>query len=233
VPHRLKRRIAIPVAAATLTGGLTIAVLGFPASGDTGASTATSPTDGWRKQKFAFSLHKPWNKELDQRYRFDSDSKTHRTWVNSTDEPLKKGSPTDPRTEMRWHQEYTKGRHMWDGDVYIREGTDGPSFMQILRVKHPEGTPATDIMMNAYNENGGTVKSYNGSVIKSGVYNKWWNLKVAHNATTGKIQVYADNKLVLTTKDRGPATRHFKNGVYHHGDGRAEARFRNIRYWVR
>lgn len=23
-----------------------------------------------------------------------------------------------------------------------------------------------------------------------------------------------------------------KNGVYHHGSGRAEARFRNIHYWV-
>ncbi|MBU3867507.1 hypothetical protein KN815_26680 [Streptomyces sp. 4503] len=45
--------------------------------------------------------------------------------------------------------------------------------------------------------------------------------------------VYADDKLVLAVDDRGPATRHFKNGVYHHGNGRAEARFRNIRYWVK
>lgn len=61
---------------------------------------------------------------------------------------------------------------------------------------------------------------------------KWWtqgewNLKVAHNAGTGKVQVYVDNQLVLTVNDRGPATRHFKNGVYHHGSGRAEARFRH------
>ncbi|WP_196777620.1 hypothetical protein [Lentzea aerocolonigenes] len=33
--------------------------------------------------------------------------------------------------------------------------------------------------------------------------------------------------------DRGKATRHFKNGVYHHGSAPAEARFRNITCWTR
>lgn len=26
---------------------------------------------------------------------------------------------------------------------------------------------------------------------------------------------------------------YFKNGAYNHGSGRAEARFRNIRYWTK
>ena len=196
-------------------------------------SALAAPTDGWKQQSFTFDIHHPWNLAENQRYRFDSATKTHTLFVNSTDEPLKKGSPTDPRTEMRWKQEYKTGQHMWDGDVYIPAGANGADFMQILRVKHPSGTPATDIMMRISSENGGTVRQYTGTAIKTGVYNKWWNLKVAHNASTGQIQVYADNKLVLTTKDRGPATRHFKNGVYHHGNGRAEARFRNLRHWTR
>jgi hypothetical protein len=50
--------------------------------------------------------------------------------------------------------------------------------------------------------------------------------------TTGKIDVYVDDRHVATVSDRGPATRHFKNGVYHHGSGRAESRFRDIKYWV-
>ncbi len=116
----------------------------------------------------------------------------------------------------------------------VAAGTDGATVMQILRIKRPSGTPATDFMLNSYNVNGGTIRHYSGGpVIKTGAYNTWWNLKVAHNASTGRIQVYVDNQLVLTVNDRGPATRHFKNGVYHHGSGRAEARFRNIRYWVR
>jgi hypothetical protein len=193
---------------------------------------AASPTIGWRQTEFTFKIHKPWNLSASDRYSFNSGTKTHTLWVNSTDEPLSQGSATDPRTEMRWLQEYTGGQHMWDADVYLPSGSNGADFMQILRVRRPSGTPATDIMMRISSENGGTVKRYTNEVIKTGVYNKWWNLKVAHNATTGKIQVYADDTLVLTVNDRGPATRHFKNGVYHHGNGKAEARFRNIRYWV-
>ncbi|MFD8717081.1 hypothetical protein ACFV2H_03390 [Streptomyces sp. NPDC059629] len=59
--------------------------------------------------------------------------------------------------------------------------------------------------------------------------------KIAHEASagTGTIRVYFDDSLVLSVDDRGPAARYFKNGVYNHGSGRAEARFRNLRYWTR
>ncbi|MGO4756437.1 cinnamyl alcohol dehydrogenase, partial [Streptomyces sp. 2MCAF27] len=70
-------------------------------------ATATAPTDGWQQKSFTYSMHKPWNLDLDERYRYDSAAKTHTMWVYSTDEPLEEGSSTDPRTEMRWNQEYT------------------------------------------------------------------------------------------------------------------------------
>jgi len=151
------------------------------------------------------------------------------------------GSSTDPRTEMRWKVDYTTGDRMWDADVYLPSGTDGASFVQILRSVHPSGTPATDIMLNAYNTSGGTVRRYDGTVLKTGAYDTWFNVKIAHEASTGTgtgtgtgtIKVYFDDSLVLTVDDRGPATRYFKNGVYNHGSGRAEARFRNILYWTR
>jgi hypothetical protein len=239
---RSKRRILASVAAAAGLGGLALVAAESPviageggtaAPADGAAAPAADPTDGWEQASFSHSMHKPWNLDLSERYRYDSGSKTHAMWVYSTDEPFEQGSGTDPRTEMRWSQEYTSGKHMWDADVYIPAGSDGADFMQILRAKHPAGTPATDIMMRIHNENGGTVKRYDSQVIKKGVYDTWWNLKVAHDADAGKIQVYADDELVLTADDRGPATRHFKNGVYHHGEGRAEARFRNIHYWVK
>lgn len=222
----LRTRVAVAVAVATLMAAPTGVASAVP-------TTAAAPTDGWQQKSFTYAMHKPWNLDLSERYRYDSGTKTHTMWVYSTDEPLEEGSSTDPRTEMRWNQEYTSGKHMWDADVYIPSGTNGADFMQILRVKHPSGTPATDIMLRVSSESGGTVKRYTDQVIKSGVYNKWWNLKVAHDADAGKIQVYADDRLVLTVADRGSATRHFKNGVYHHGSGRAEARFRNIHYWVK
>jgi len=195
------------------------------------AAAAASPTDGWTRTTFTYGMQKPWNLALSDRY--SNSGGVHRMWVYDTDEPMSEGSSTDPRTEMRWRQEYTSGRHMWDADVYLPSGTNGATFVQILRVIHPEGTPATDFMLNAYSGSGGTVRAYDSTVLKTNAYDTWFNVKLAHDASAGSVKVYFDDVLVLTRDDRGPATRHFKNGVYHHGSGRAEARFRNITYWTR
>jgi hypothetical protein len=197
----------------------------------TSSAAAASPTDGWSRTSFTYSLQKPWNLAASDRYSYSGG--VHRMWVYSTDEPMSQGSSTDPRTELRWKQEYTSGQHMWDADVYLPSGTNGATFVQILRVIHPEGTPATDFMLNVYSASGGTVKAYDGTVLKTDAYDSWFNVKLAHDASSGSVTVYFDDEPVLTTKDRGPATRHFKNGVYHHGSGRAEARFRNLTYWTR
>lgn len=112
---------------------------------------------------------------------------------------------------------YSGGVHrMWDADVYLPSGTDGASFVQILRGVHPSGTPATDIMLNVYDTGG-------GPVLRTGAYDTWFNVKIAHQASsgTGTVRVYLDDSLVLTVADRGPATRYFKNGVYNHGPARA------------
>jgi hypothetical protein len=215
----LTRRLVAILSSAVLAGVLTPHV------------AAADPTDGWTQRTFTHTMQKPWNLSLSQRYR--NESGTHTMWVYDTDEPHTQSSATDPRTEMRWQQEYTSGQHMWDGDSYVPTGTDGATVMQILRVKHPSGTPATDFMVNVVNQNGGTLRHYNGTVLRTGIYNTWFNLKVAHNANTGRIQVYFNDQLITTVDDRGPATRHFKNGVYHHGPGRAESRFRNLHYWTR
>jgi hypothetical protein len=189
----------------------------------------TAPTD---EKPFSFWIQKPWNLSVDQRYSF-LPGNVHSMWVYSTDVSFDQDSDTDPRTEMRWEQEYSSGQHTWDADVYIPYGTDGTSVMQIYRTAHPDDVPATDWMLNVYAENGGTLKSYCCTALKTGIYNKWINVKVSHNADTGRIYVYIDDQLVYAPTDRGRGTHHFKNGVYHHGSGLAQASFRNIRYLVR
>ncbi|MFG2938765.1 polysaccharide lyase family 7 protein [Streptomyces sp. NPDC048282] len=197
------------------------------------AVAAADPTDGWTQTSFTYSWQKPWNLDLADRHGYADG--VHRMWVYATDEPFEEGSDTDPRTEMRWKVDYSTGSHMWDADVYLPSGTDGASFVQILRSVHPSGTPATDIMLNVYDTGGGTVRRYDGTVLRTGAYDTWFNVKIAHEASTGTgtVRVYFDDSLVLTVDDRGPATRYFKNGVYNHGSGRAEARFRNLRHWTR
>lgn len=197
------------------------------------AATAAGPTDGWTQTSFSVGWQKPWNLDLAKRHSYADG--VHRMWVYSTDEPFEEGSATDPRTEMRWKVDYTTGDHMWDADVYLPSGADGASFVQILRSVHPSGTPATDIMLNVYDTDGGTVRRYDGTVLRTGAYDTWFNVKIAHraNSGTGTVEVYFDDTRVLRVADRGPATRYFKNGVYQHGSGRAEARFRGLRYWTR
>ncbi|MGI3200380.1 hypothetical protein ACRJ4W_21520 [Streptomyces sp. GLT-R25] len=95
-------------------------------------TSAASPTDGWSKTAFTYGMQKPWNLDLGDRY--SNSGGVQRMWVYDTDEPMSQGSSTDPRTEMRWRQEYTSGQHMWDADVYLPSGTNGATFVQIRSV---------------------------------------------------------------------------------------------------
>jgi hypothetical protein len=192
----------------------------------------TSPTTGWTQKAYTYSIQKPWNLSLSERYKFDSTTNTHTMWVYNTDEPLYQGSSTEPRTELRMNNDYTSGNHQFEADFYVVNGTHGTSVMQVFG----GSTHATSIMLAAYNENGGTLKRYNGTVLKTGIYDKWFHLNVIHAASgsgTGKIKVYIDKVLVGTFDDDGTATHYFKAGVYHPASTRAEARFRNIKYWVK
>lgn len=204
-----------------------------PALAAAGPAAAAPSALAWTEHPFTYNMQKPWDLPLSARYR--NESGTHTMWVYDYDKPHTQDSNTDPRTEMRWLQEYSSGQHAWQGDVYIPTGVSGPSVMQILRVRGGDpGTPATDVMFDVHNQSGGTLRRYGSEVLATGIYNTWFRLRVEHTAVsggTGSIKAYVNGTLKLTVADRGRATRHFKNGVYHHGSGRAEARFRNITYW--
>jgi hypothetical protein len=197
-------------------------------------STVRSPTSGWHEYHDKFTVQQPWNLQVSDRYRYDAATRTHTTWVYSDDEPLGPGSDTDPRTEMRWSHDYGSGQRMWEADVYVVAATDGASIVQIIRDRGA-GTPATDFMLRAYNQQNGTLRRYTdrGEIVATNVYNRWINIKVEHAPAVRMIRVYVDDRLALTTTDNGPASRNFKNGVYHKGEGRAEARFRDITFWSR
>jgi hypothetical protein len=197
--------------------------------------TATSRTVGWDRDDADFTLHYPWNLEPEDRYRYEGVYDTHTTWIYSTDESIGPNNPTKPRSEMRWGTYFT-GQHMWDADVFIPPGADDTCIMQILRDLRPEGAPATDLMIRMFNADGGTLRRHSdNALIAKDLYNRWFNLKVAHYVNEGTVRIYLDDRLVLTGPDNGPTGgRTFKNGVYHAGTTeRAEARFRHIKLWER
>jgi hypothetical protein len=78
-----------------LAGGLAVVAPETPAHATDAAVVLASPTDGWTQKSFTYTMQKPWNLSLSQRYRYDSASGTHTMWVNATDEPISEGSATD------------------------------------------------------------------------------------------------------------------------------------------
>jgi hypothetical protein len=194
-------------------------------------NAAAEPTDGWTATPYTYSVQKPWNLREAARYRLTDG--VHKTWVYDTDEPFEEVSSTDPRTELRFKEEYATGSHMWGAQIRVPTGSVGACVAQIVRIDPPSGTSNTDLQLRAFAENGGTLRRYTGGeILATGIYDTWTDVKIAHLADTGSIEVYVNDTLKLTTSDRGPSKRHFKCGVYG-GTGRVEAKFQNIAYWTR
>jgi hypothetical protein len=198
-------------------------------SGDgVSAKACIGPT---RSVGFQYRIQKPWDVPVSERHAYDFASNTHTTRVFDTDKPHDPDSDTAPRTEMRWENEYRSGRHMWESDVYVPAGVNGPSLMQVKHLVN-DTVRTTDFQLRVYPENGGTFKRYSYQALKTGVYNKWWNVKVVHDADADTIHVFIDDVLVDTLVNEYDGVRVFKNGVYHGGPGMAIAYFRDLRYWV-
>jgi hypothetical protein len=189
-------------------------------------------TAGWTNMPFTFAIHKPFDLDASERYRFDPATGVHTLFVLRSDSAHQPGNTTAPRTEIRLRNDYTSGNHQFEADVMVVAGTDGPSIMQVFGGQ----TNATAFMLKASAAAGGTVRRYDNEVLKTNVYDKWFHLNVIHEAKAdgiGKVKVYIDNQHVGTFDDRNTATHYFKCGVYGPASARAETRFRNIRYWVK
>ena len=185
------------------------------------------PTDGWTQKSWTYSIHKPYNLNVSDRFKYSGG--VWYTWVYATDKPLSSGSTTEPRTEMRWNNDYTSGNHMWDGDVYVPSGTDGVNIQQVFGAV----SRATASMVRAYSPNGGELRRYSTDTLLTAIYNKWINVKVAHDASGNSVRIYINNTLKRTDPDAGDATHYFKNGVYAQTghSSRMECRFRNLKQW--
>jgi hypothetical protein len=202
---------------------------------DGGISPAIAAlTAGWTQKQFTYAIHTPYNLPESDRHTYDPATNTHTFWVLRGDKPHEPPpNMTGARSELRMKNDYLSGLHQFEADVYVVAGTTGACVMQVFGgVTH-----STSIMLDAYADNGGSVKRYTGpDVIKAMAYNRWWHLNVIHEANgsgIGHIKVYADGQHMGTFEDRGNATHYFKCGVYNNSGERAESRIRNIKYWVK
>jgi len=186
-----------------------------------------APTDGWSQRSWTYSIHKPYDLSVSSRFSYSSGVWTF--WVYTSDKPHSSTSDTLPRSEMRWNNDYTSGNRMWDGDVYVPSGTYGTNIQQVFGGV----TNATASMIRAYSSNGGELKRYSSESLITSAYNRWINVKVAHDANNNQVRIYINNSYKRIDPDRGNATHYFKNGVYTQSGAsyRQECRFRYLKQW--
>jgi predicted nucleic acid-binding Zn ribbon protein len=188
--------------------------------------TPGGPTSGWTQSSWTYSVHKPWDLAVSDRFSYSNG--LWRMWVYASDQPHEQNNTTAPRTEMRWNNNYTSGNHMFDGDVYIPSPTSGVCFQQVFGGSSSATSSMTLIR-------GGTVTHYNSEVIRTNGWDNWWNLKVSHDADNNVIRIYDNNTLKFTGPDHGDSTHYFKNGVYSNTSpsSRMESQWKNLKYWKR
>jgi hypothetical protein len=188
-------------------------------------STEANPTSGWTQTSYTYGIQTPWNQPQSNRYSYSGGE--HRFWIYPGDACQFEGCSTGPRSELRMNNNYTSGKHQFEGDVYIVSGSAGTDIMQVFG----GATNATAIMLKIHSASSGTIKRYDNETLMTSAYNKWIHVNVQHDADNGKIYVYLNSTLKGTYADRGNATHYFKCGAYNISGSRSETRWKNIKYW--
>lgn len=189
------------------------------------AAAATTPTTGWTQSSYTYVIQTPWNLPLSSRYSYSGGE--HHFWIYKNDSCQFQGCTTGPRSELRMNNDYTSGRHQFEGDVYIVSGSDGTDFMQVFGGV----TNATSLLLTIHSASGGTIKRYDDETLLTSAYNTWIHVNVQHDADNGKIYVYLNGALKGTFADRGVTTHYFKCGVYNITGSKSETHWKNIKYW--
>lgn len=166
--------------------------------------------------------HTPHDVPLNERY--TNENGVEHLLVYQDDAPFQEGSGTKPRSEVRILNNYTTGIHQMTFDMMIPTGTTGCSVFQIFG--GGDGG-ATSLMLHTYD---GYVNEYVSDHLTENVYDEWHSYKVQHFTESGNINIYVDDTLKMTVKDRGDDTHYFKYGVYEQWNSsyKMEAYFKNV-----
>ncbi|KAK1406818.1 hypothetical protein QVD17_38426 [Tagetes erecta] len=189
---------------------------------------AFDPTQGFTNVPLTSSSYiyqKPYNVPLNERYSFKNG--VHRFWVYANDKPFERGSNTQPRTEAQIKPDYTSGVWQFEGYAFVPHGTSGATIVQIHGAAHGN----TTLLLRIYN---GDMTYYDGEVIATGLYDKWFKVNLIHNVDEGRLMVYINDVKKFESHDEGPGDLYFKCGVYGASSGKSqymESRWRDIKIY--
>jgi hypothetical protein len=148
-------------------------------------------------------------------------------WIYPNDKPHAINNTTAPRTETHYSV-FTTGQHMWTGDIYVESPSNSTTIFQV----HTGASGAGPVYLQVH---GGSVDELGGQRIVSGIYDKWWNLKVGFDAATSTATIWVNNCQKLVLRNSRPGDRHFyfKNGVYTCTASICRDRYKNVRFYQR
>src|SRR5579859_7086481 len=122
--HRSLARAFAALACGVLWLGLT-AVQAAPT-----AAAGMPPLPGLHPYTDTFTVQHPYN--LPESARFSvSPGPVYNAWILKGDKPLRPGSGTGPRTEMRWGTNWSRPLHAEEADVMVDPGTTNTCIMQV------------------------------------------------------------------------------------------------------
>jgi hypothetical protein len=184
------------------------------------------PTQGWTEYHDTFDVRHPY--DLPVRARFDIDGGVYTFWIQPGDKP---DSPTttalNPRSEAHWATNFTTGMRMWSGDMLLETNLDHVIVMQVH-------TTATGIGPVYLHVEGNAIPPIGAGSFPGGLFNKWFNMKVAFDAATLQSQLYINNcPVTTTTGPMGSGIFYFKNGVYHCYSPVCRDHYKNIHLYVK
>jgi hypothetical protein len=193
-------------------------------SGDIGPIVAPDcpgdPRDGWTEYQDKFHLEYPYNLQPTDRYTFIDGVYTY--WIFPNDKPHAVGNTTAPRIETHYTV-FKTGQKMWTADVMV----ESPSQNTVIFQVHTSATGAGPVYLRIVS---GNLEEIDGSVLARGLYDKWFNLKVAFDAATSSAVIYINNCQKLSLRNSRPGNRdfYFKNGVYTCESSICRDHFKNI-----
>jgi hypothetical protein len=185
------------------------------------ADCPDDPIAGWTEYSDTFHVEHPYDLPETERFTFQDGIFTF--WVFPTDKAHQPGNTTAPRTEARWSNFANNRPHLFSADMMFESPSNHTTIFQV----HTTASGAGPVYLRV---DDGDIHPLNGGVFVSGLYDKWFNLKVAIDPATLQATIWINNcqKLKGVIGPRGDGVNYFKNGVYTCTSASCRDHYKNI-----
>ena len=196
-------------------------------------ANAGAQTSGFQIIPDSYSVQHPYNLPVSDR--FSANNGVYTCWVYGTDAPLKQGSTTGPRTEMRWETWPNQGvANQLVFDEMFSTGTSHTCVHQIKSDNKGDGSGGEALYLQV-NE-AGTLRNGEGADFATGIGGTWYHINSIYDPATGNAELYYNGSEVVNNSGYTwpNGNWYFKTGVYDNGmptNAEAWVQIKNVVHW--